>query len=209
MNHELPDWQSFALLLIDVQQDFWTRRAPHFPDFPANVANLLSFCRWQRIEVVHLRAAFQPDRTDWMVRYRLGRRIPCIQGTPGADPLACALEQPGEEVFIKQSFDGFMNPDLNPYLRLRKKRFLLTAGLVTSICVLFTAVSAMQNGFLTALVEDCCADDPSAHIQTLEHYSFIFERTTLNQLADRRLAWLEQIIRVDAPQVERLPAGRG
>ena len=35
----------------------------------------------------------------------------------------------------------------------------------------------MQKGFLAAVVEDCCADEPNAHKQTLERYTFIFERT--------------------------------
>ena len=209
MNHDQPDWQAFALLLIDVQQDFWTRRAPHFPDFPANVAHLLSTCRSRQIEVIHLRAIFQPDRSDWMASYKLGKGIPCIQGTPGAATLSCALEEPGEAVFVKQSFDGFQHPQLLPYLRQRKKRFLLTAGLITSICVLFTTVSAAQNGFLTALVEDCCADDPSAHTQALEHYSFIFERTRSDLIPDRRLVWLEQLNQLDQPRPEELPASRG
>jgi nicotinamidase-related amidase len=35
------------------------------------------------------------------------------------------------------------------YLRQKRKRFVLTAGLVTSVCVFLTTASAAQNGFLT------------------------------------------------------------
>jgi nicotinamidase-related amidase len=60
-------WEQFALLLIDVQRDFWPEQmAECFPHFPANVARLLKLCRAEGIEVVHLRADFKPDMSDWM-----------------------------------------------------------------------------------------------------------------------------------------------
>jgi hypothetical protein len=63
--------------------------------------------------------------------------------------------------------------------------------------VLFTTVSAAQNGFLTAVVEDCCADEPSAHQQTLDRYSFIFDRTTVDQIVERYGEWSAALARLD------------
>lgn len=185
------DWSLFTLLLIDVQQDFWDMDLPQrFPDFPSNVARLLEFCRSQALEVIHLRASFKPDMSDWMIRYKLRGRIPCIQGTPGVEVLPFAIDRPGEKIIIKQTFDSFHNPELRRYLLEKGKRFVLTAGLVTSTCVLFSTVSAAQSGFLTAVVEDCCADEPSAHQQTLDRYQFIFDRTSVDQIPARRHDWL-------------------
>jgi nicotinamidase-related amidase len=193
-----PDWKHFALLLIDVQQDFWTEDiARSFPGFPRNVTRLLEVCRAQGIEVVHLRASFKPDMSDWMVRYRLRGSIPCVEGTPGAEILPFAGEQPGETVIVKQTFDGFQNTGLLEFLRERSKRFVLTAGLVTSTCVLFTTASAVENGFLTAVIEDCCADEPPAHQHTLDHYSFIFDRTTVETIPKRHDGWLADLEKVD------------
>jgi nicotinamidase-related amidase len=183
-------WDPFALLLIDVQRDFWGERtAAAFPCFPENVAHLLAFCRGSGIDVVHLRAGFKPDMSDWMPVYRLRGRIPCVEGTPGAETLPFAREAPGEAVLVKTTFDGFHVPQLLPHLRAEGKRFILTAGLVTSVCVLLTTASAVQHGFLAAVVEDCCADEPGAHTETLERYQFIFERTTVDGIAGRRQEW--------------------
>jgi len=188
------DWGQFALLLIDVQQDFWEKETVEsFPHFPNNAARLLDLCRSEGIEVVHLRASFKPDMSDWMVRYRLRGSIPCVEGTPGVETLPFALEEPGEAVFVKQTFDGFVNTGLLEYLRRQGKRFLLTAGLVTSTCVLFTTVSGAQNGFLTAVVEDCCGDEPVAHQETLDRYRFIFDRTTVETIPDRHGEWLAEL----------------
>jgi nicotinamidase-related amidase len=188
------DWSQFALLLIDVQGDFWSEeQREHFPDFPTNVVRLLAFCREHGIEVIHLRSRFKQDMSDWMVRYRLGGKIPCVEGTDGAKPLLWALERSGEKVIVKKTFDGFHHPELARYLRRQGKRFVLTAGLVTSVCVLFTTVSAAQMGFLAAVVEDCCAAHPAQHAQALDTYGFIFDRVTVDGIPDRHAGWMADL----------------
>lgn len=192
------DWRHFALLLIDVQQDFWTAdRAQSFPDFPNHTAELVALCRAEGIEIIHLRASFQPDMSDWMIRYKLFGRIPCIEGTAGITTLPCAQEAPDEVVLRKQSFDGFHNPQLRQLLQERGKRFVLVAGLITSTCVLFTATAAAQQGFLVTLVEDCCADEPTAHAHTLQRYRFIFDRVTVDQIVDSHAEWQEALAHLE------------
>ena len=191
------DWSLFSLVLIDVQRDFWPQeRARQFSHFPHRVPRLLDFCRGAGIDIVHLRAEFEPDGSDWMPRYRLGGGIPCVKGTPGAEVLSFATERAGETVLVKQSFDGFVGSALQDHLQ--GKRFLLLAGLETSVCVLFTAASAIQNGFLVALVSDCCADDARAHELTLSHYPFLFESATVEELPARHDAWLRELQALDA-----------
>lgn len=194
---DIQDWDAFALLLIDVQQDFWPEgTAQAFPEFPSHIERLLDFCRASGIEVVHIRALFEPDRSDWMAKYLVQGTIPCIRGTAGAELLNCAQAKPEEKVFIKHTFDAFHNPDVPTYLRARNKSFILTAGLVTSVCVLLTTASAAQHGFLTAVVEDCCADDPERHTQTLNSYPFIFERTTTDQLNRHYDRWQSNLMKL-------------
>jgi nicotinamidase-related amidase len=184
------DWSAFALVLIDVQRDFWPESvARHFPEFEARVTQLLAYCRGMGVEVIHLRAAFAADGSDWMAKYRLLGRVPCVRGTAGAEALPCAAAAPGELLIEKQVFDGFHIPLLLEHLRQRGRRFLLTAGIETSVCVLFTTASAAQLGFLTAVVEDCCADQPDKHAHALAGYPFIFERTKVEGLAARHGEW--------------------
>ncbi len=193
------DWSEFALLLVDLQRDFWPEKlADCFPEFPDRVVQLLALSRREGVDVIHLRAAFQPDRSDWMVRYRLRGRIPCVRGTPGVEALPFAVEEAGEPIIDKQTFDGFHNPEFLTLLQDRGKRFILVAGLLTSTCVLFTAASAAQLGFLTAVVGDCCADHPTAHEETLERYQFVFDRTTVDGLVERHAEWVAALERLDA-----------
>ncbi len=202
------DWSSFALLLIDAQHDFWDEEmAKNFPQFPANVAKLLELCRTAGIEIVHLRAIFKPDMSDWMLKYKLRGRIPCVQGTPGVETVPFASERTGETVIVKQTFDGFHQPELLRHLRQGGKRFVLTAGLVTSTCVLFTTASAAQSGLLAAVVEDCCADEPFIHEQTLDRYQFIFDRTQVDAICSRHGEWLAALEKLDAMEKARGPDG--
>ena len=189
------NWQQFALLLIDVQQDFWNPELEQaFPDFQSNIARLLRFCRQEKLEVVHLREVFNPDGSDWLPRYRLRKRAVCVRGTPGADVLSVAAAQSGEMVMEKQTQD---HPPLLDYLRSTGKRFILTAGLVTSVCVLLTAASASQLGFLVTVISDCCADYPEAHAIALRRYQgFMLELACLDELPQRWGEWVTQIERL-------------
>lgn len=197
MSNHSGSWDPFALLLVDVQKDFWTERmSQSFADFEKNVRRLLHVCRHEGIDVVHVRARFKPDESDWMVRYRSLGRIPCVDGTPGAEVFPFARDEPGEFVVVKQTFDAFGKPALPAYLEKKKKRYLLVAGLVTSVCVLLTAATAAQRGFLVGIVDDCCADSPEAHEQTLQGYPFIFDRVSVAQIAACRDSWIADIAKI-------------
>src|SRR4030067_3382618 len=72
MTNTQPNWEQFALLLIDIQGDFWSEQAAKiYPDFPANIVALLTLCRNEGMEVVHLRASFKANMSDWMPKYML------------------------------------------------------------------------------------------------------------------------------------------
>jgi nicotinamidase-related amidase len=187
-------WDQFALLLIDVQNDFWSEQSEkNFPHFRENVQSLLECCRQEGIEVIHLHGRFREDKSDWMPIYKLGRRMPCVENTSGIDLLPEANAMDGETILDKHSFDGFLNDELDKHLRQGNKRFLLTAGLITSVCVFLTTVSAMQRGYLTAIVEDCCADEPAAHEHTLDRYSFMFEKIAVDELTAQHRRWQQMI----------------
>jgi len=150
-----------ALLLIDCQRDFWTpEHEAVFPGFPDAVARLLSLCRREGIEVIHVRSRFAPDRSDWMPPYRHLGSIPCVAGTEGEEVLPFAAEIEGERVFLKQTLDALQAPELVEHLHGSGTRTVLVAGLETSFCVLLTGASATQAGYWTGVVADAVADDP-------------------------------------------------
>lgn len=164
-----------ALLLVDIQGDFWAplKGLPQFASFPANVRTLLATARANGLAVIHTQAVFQADGSDWMLFYRPDGRgpSPCIAGSAGAAIEDFAAPDVGEPVIRKQTFDGFANTDLEKELGARDIRAVLVAGLVTSVCVLFTATSAYLKRFVPMVVSDACADLPERHEATLRTYS--------------------------------------
>lgn len=192
-------WSRYALVLVDLQRDFWSAAAATTaPELPGRVTELLGYARAEGLTVVHVRARFRPDGEDWMARYRLRDWIPCIDGTTGVETLPFAVELPGEPVVIKHSFDGFLGTDLDEVLAGRGIRGLLVAGLVTSTCVLFTAATATQRGYLVSVVSDCCSDREEVHHATLAAYPFVFDTVLSHQIAERRDGWDADLDRMDA-----------
>lgn len=179
--------RQIALILIDVQRDFWQplKEHPEFANFPRNVGALLSEARARGLTVVHVQSSFKPDRSDWMPFYRLQGRgdVPCIAGTKGASSEDFAAPMPGEHVIKKQTFDGFVNTNLAQILETRDVKAALVAGLETSVCVLFTATSAYLRRIVPLVVVDACADEPSRHEATLHMYGDLcFKTVTTRQV---------------------------
>jgi nicotinamidase-related amidase len=194
------DHRQLALLLIDIQRDFWQPLAaePRFAAFPANIRALLDTARSHRLLVVHTHAAFRPDRSDWLPFYGPHGRgpVPCIAGTGGATVEPFAMPVAGEHIILKQAFDGFVNTDLERVLREHHIRAVLVAGLVTSVCVLFTATAAYLRRFVPIVVSDACADSVEEHETCLATYrGLCFQTVTTGEVRD------------DLPAVLRLAEG--
>lgn len=183
--------RQIALVLIDIQRDFWRplKGHPEFAAFPRNVGALLSEARARGLTVVHTQAYFRPDRSDWMLFYKPQGRgdVPCIAGTEGASFEEFAIPLPGEPVVRKQTFDGFARTDLERILVERGIKGALLAGLETSVCVLFTATSAYLRRIVPIVVSDACADEPSRHEATLRMYDDLCFKTVT--IADVRDEW--------------------
>ena len=194
-----------ALICIDIQRDFWQpfKGQPHLTSFPANVSSLLASARASRLTIIHTQAYFKPDRSDWMLFYRPQGRggVPCVAGTDGAEFESFAAPLPGECVIRKQTFDGFVNTDLEQVLRERGIKAVLLAGLETSVCVLFTATSAYLKRIVPLVVTDACGDEPERHEATLRMYDHLCFQTitTAQAQGDYR-----KVLQVAEPFVDAL-----
>ena len=174
--------EDFALILIDIQKDFWRpyEAHPHFTSFPSNIRSLLTAARERRITVIHTQAYFKQDRGDWMLFYRPQGRgnVPCIEGTEGAEFEKFSEPTANEHIVRKQTFDGFVDTNLAHILKEKEIKVALIGGLETSVCVLFTATSAYLKRIVPIVISDACADEPRRHESTLEMYDRLSFMTT-------------------------------
>lgn len=199
-------FSQLALLLVDIQRDFWKplQNEPPFAAFPDNIRTLLATARTHRMPIIHIHSVFKTDRSDWMLFYKPEGRgvIPCLEGSDGVMIEAFAAPVAGEPIIRKQTFDGFVHTDLERVLREQHIQAVLIAGLDTSVCVLFTATSAYLRRFVPLIVSDACADTPDKHATALRLYEGLcFQTVTTTQVQQDLPAVLRRI----APFTASLP----
>ena len=174
-----------ALLVVDVQTCWYTNSPlvrTAFPHLPEKLEALLALARRRGLVVVHIRADYD-DSPHVATMRRLNPGLNRCAITPEAESWAEAL--PGERVVLKSTFDGFLCINLETMLRNRGVSRVLVAGLVTSACVLSTALGAFHRGFDVLLVSDACADrSVDRHEATLALYSdYVFRTVRMSELA--------------------------
>lgn len=150
-----------ALVIIDMQHDFVAKTgrvgmhyggAEPLKGAVAPVARLLAAARRAGLVVAHSRS----HRYGTAVRLDLvprGREA-CDAGYDVIPELA---PLPGEIVTDKWTFGAFASTDLERQLRARGVKRILLCGILTNVCVMATAVQAVDRFFRVCLVGDACA----------------------------------------------------
>ena len=184
-----------ALLLVDVQKDFFSKSRQtleSFPHFEDNVKQLLKLCRSPKSPIkliVHIRADYNSKSSPWLPFFELLNPDKlCVFSNEPEDFARCRNNDgdgPHEQVVLKSSYDGFQDTNLEQILTKFEVKTTFVCGLITSACVQATAHSAFARGFRPTLIEDCCADRKvELHEAVLAIYGgHMYKITDLNQLS--------------------------
>ncbi len=156
-----------ALVCIDLQRDFVEatgRIGGRYADLKnvdaavRKASDLLKAARTAGLTIAHSRSH----------RYGASIRDDLI-GDRGYELCDACSAQPGEIVVDKWTFGAFASTDLEARLRERGVRRILLCGVLTNVCVMATAVQAVDRFFRVCLVEDACAAfDPSWHAKAVD-----------------------------------------
>jgi len=145
-----------ALVIIDMQMEMQHRidtgRQCVNSDAPIAIQVLATAFRDAGHPVIHVRH----EDTDPV--------SPMHIDAPGHAPMACAVDRPGEAVFVKTTSSAFPSTELAAHLRGRGIAHLVVVGAVAGFCVNSTVRSACDLGFRVTLVSDAVIgfDLPSA-----------------------------------------------
>lgn len=180
-----------ALLVVDVQREYWssengTAVRTSFPQFEERMARLLKWARSPSSgvsKVVHILAHYDNDRTPFADTYKIFHPEKTFYvPNPQCEPFAAPKD--GELVVEKTTFDAFYCTNLADMLRRNRIETVLIGGLITSVCVQFTAHGAFARGFFPILVEDACADrSQETHDGAIRIYGdYIYRLVTTSQL---------------------------
>ncbi len=168
-----------ALMIVDMQNSFATKGGMFdlagFDISGADAAvavtrKLLDACRKAGVKVVHLQMTYQPDLSDGggpsspnfhkelglcMMRARpelAGKLL--VEGTWDWQIVDALAPVAGEKIVKKTRYSGFVNTDLEAWLRGQGIRNLLFTGIATNVCVESTARDAFFAEFWPIMVED-------------------------------------------------------
>lgn len=179
-----------ALLIVDVQPEYWSECPAvrqDFPEFPSNMASLVQHCRAQQTKCIWVRADYSFDKSPWLqqfARLHQGRIPPVV--TPSSKWEEFAEPEPHEMVMTKNSWSSTSDTKLIKVLRESGIDTVLVCGLITSVCVQHSAFGIFEAGFRTILVTDACADRGRArHEAALALYGdYMYELQTVESVRE-------------------------
>lgn len=140
---------STALLLIDIQNDYFTggrMELVNSQEAAEAAARLLASFRKESWPVYHIQhISAQPTATFF------------LPGTPGTDIHHTVLPLPGEPVITKHYPNSFRATGLLERLKADGIDRLLICGMMTHMCVDATTRAAFDLGFTCTVAQDACA----------------------------------------------------
>jgi nicotinamidase-related amidase len=138
-----------ALLIIDIQRDYFPGGAYPLVE-PAKAAEaarrVLDAFRVNGEPVIHLQHVWDEPDAAFM-----------RPGTDGVEIHPSLAPTAGEPLLQKAAPNGFVGTDLEKELRSRDVDELVTAGMMSSMCVDATVRAAADLGFSVTVVHDGCA----------------------------------------------------
>jgi nicotinamidase-related amidase len=184
-----------ALLIVDVQPEYWSECPAvrqDFPHFPAKMQSLIAHCRQQNTNrIIWVRADYSFEGSPWLQQFsRLHRGSipPIVKNSSKWERFA--EPHPDEIVMTKRSWSSTSDTELLDVLQESGIDTVLVCGLITSVCVQHSAFGIFEAGYRTILVTDACADRGLArHKAALALYGdYMYELRTVASVEQELLA---------------------
>lgn len=138
---------SEALILVDIQNDYFKGGAFPLPDMEraaARAAKVLAWARTSGTPVIHIRHEEKDPDTGFL-----------LGGTPGSQIHQLVTPLPEEQVITKHFPNSFRDTALKAQLSSITK--VLVLGAMSNMCIDATVRAAADLGFEVVVIEDACA----------------------------------------------------
>jgi nicotinamidase-related amidase len=149
-----------ALLVIDVQQDFYV---PAYQPVVDRLERLIGAARDAGVFLVYIQNTVLPDGlshspSEIARRKRLGLAMDVtVEGTPGQQFVEQIAPRPGDLVVRKHRLNSFVGTSLDMLLRGHGIETIICTGVATHGCVLSTSYGANSLNYYVVVAEDCVA----------------------------------------------------
>ena len=160
-----PDKHKFALLLIDVINDFDFPEADELLKYARKMApNLLRLKRRAQeagIPVIYVNDNFGRWKSDF--RHTVNH---CAQHGRGRDVVKLLRPEKSDFFVLKPKHSGFFSTTLETLLRYLETQTLILTGIAGNFCVLFTANDAYMRDFNLFVPSDCTVSNTKKENQS-------------------------------------------
>src|SRR5436305_11246428 len=149
-----PDKHKFALLLIDVINDFNFPEADHLLKYARPTARHLLRLK-QRAQKVGVPVIYVNDNFGrWKSDFR--RTVEhCARHGRGREVVKLLRPEENDYFVLKPKHSGFFSTSLDTLLRYLETQTLILTGIAGNFCVLFTANDAYMRDFNLFVPSDC------------------------------------------------------
>jgi nicotinamidase-related amidase len=132
---------------------------------------------------------------QWRKYYRRWERATRQRLAPDQLDLVPALARfaPPAEVIDKPAYSAFFQTDLDTFLREKRIETLVLTGAETDVCVLATALAAVDRGFRVVIVEDAiCSSSDAGHDALMTMYrDRLHEQIEVVSAAHMLAVWID------------------
>lgn len=155
-NVKQSDNEKYALLIADMLNDFVNEGASlEVPTARAIIGNIreeIRKARKKHIPIIYCCDAHKDKDPEFRVWPRHA-----VKGTKGAQVIKQLKPRKEDYVVEKTSYSCFYKTSLDKLLKRLGKTHLIITGVVTNICVLYTAADAYMRGYKVTVPLNCVA----------------------------------------------------
>jgi nicotinamidase-related amidase len=152
----MPMKNKKALLIVDMLNDFVLKGAPlevpRAREIVPHIKEEIDKARKEKIPIIYLCDAHSKDDPEFKVW-----PSHAVKGTKGQEIIVELKPEKRDFVIFKTTYSGFYKTKLEKLLRKLKVEKLIVTGILTNICVLYTAVDALMRGFDVEIPEKAVA----------------------------------------------------
>ena len=155
-NVKQPDDEKYALLVADMLNDFVNKGAslevPAARTIINNIKKEIKAARKGHIPIIYCCDAHKDKDPEFKLWPRHA-----VKGTKGAEVIKQLKPHKEDYIVAKTSYSCFYKTSLDKLLKRLRITHIIITGVVTNICVLYTASDAYMRGYRIIIPQNCVA----------------------------------------------------
>lgn len=146
-----PDGSLVQMLNVDTTKQ---------EDIVTPIIQLKDYFNKENMLVVNIKTEYEADFSDWPMlaeRFQVQKYQHFVKGTPDAEIIPPLHPREGEELIVKNRWNGFFNTNLHQMLTAKGIKNLVIVGAATDVCVLETCSNAFSLNYNCIVPEETTA----------------------------------------------------